>query len=154
MSLAFNGALNAKVARPIDSPTEEQESKLHIAVIFTSAEATIAALKKAGRLAESLGARISLIVPQVVPYPLPLTSPPVLLAFQEKRFREIADESPIEIRVRLYLCRDELLTLKSVLKDHSLIVIGSRKRFWPTRERRIAGKLRRMGHEVIFTETE
>jgi hypothetical protein len=105
-------------------------------------------------LAESLGARITLVVPQVVPYPLPLTSPPVLLEFQENRFREIASESPVDIRVHLYLCRDGLETLKKVLKPRSLVVIGVRKRLWPTREKSLVRKLRRAGHEVIFTETE
>ena len=54
---------------------------------------------RAGTLAESLDAQIILAVPQVVPYPLPLTSPPVLLDVQENHFREIAKESPVNIRV-------------------------------------------------------
>jgi hypothetical protein len=111
------------------------------------------ALKRTGTLAESLGARITLVVAQVVPYPLALTSPPVLLDFQERRFREIAAESPVDIRVQLYLCRDELETLKRVLKPHSLIVIGGRRRWWPTSEQKLARKLQ-TGHEVIFTEIQ
>jgi hypothetical protein len=154
MSLAFNRSLNRELGLPEAPSTEEQESRLNIAVIFTSVGATIAALKRAGTMAESLGARITLVVPQIVPYPLPLTSPPVLLEFQEKRFRNIASESPIDISVHLYLCRDELETLKTVLKPHSLVVIGGRKRFWLTREKSMARKLRRSGHDVIFTETE
>jgi hypothetical protein len=154
MSLAFNRTLNPEVKRPEPLPPEDRESRLNIAVIFTSADATVAALKKAGNLAESLGARITLMVPQVVPYPLPLTSPPVLLEFQERRFGEIAAQSPVDICVRLYLCRDSAQTLKSALTPHSLVVIGGRKRLWPTRERYLTRRLRRMGHEVIFTETE
>ena len=154
MSLAFNRTLNSGVERPEIPLVEEQESGLHISVIVTSAEATVAALEKAGSLAESLGARITLVVPQIVPFPLPLTSPPVSLEFQERRFREIAAHSPVEIRVELYLCRDGLQTLKAVLKPHSLIVIGARRRLWGTREKGLARKLRKIGHEVIFTETE
>jgi hypothetical protein len=127
--------------------------RLDIVVIFTSVNATTMALKRTGALAESLGARITLVVAQVVPYPLPLTSPPVLLDFQERRFREIAAESPVDIRVQLYLCRDELETLKRVLKPHSLIVIGGRRRWWPTSEQKLARKLQ-TGHEVIFTEIQ
>jgi hypothetical protein len=152
MSLALNRTLNPGVGRPGADSVEEKESSLNIAVIFTSADATIAALHKAGNLAESLGARITLVVPQIVPYPLPLESPPVLLEFQERRFREIAAESPVEIRVHLYLCRDGMETLKAVLKPHSLIVIGALKRFWPTREKGLARRLRRMGHEIVLTE--
>jgi hypothetical protein len=152
MTLAFNRGLN----REIDQPelVQEQESSLDVSVIFTSVDSTVAALKKAGSLAESLGGRITLVVPQIVPYPLPLTSPPVLLNFQERRFREIAKQIPANVRVQIYLCRDCMETLKCILKPHSLVVVGARKRFWPTRENGIVRKLRRMGHDVIFTETE
>ena len=154
MSLAFDQHLTTVTGLPERPDTEQEESRLEIVVIFTSVNATIAALKKAGVLAERLGARATLVVPQVVPYALPLTSPPVLLDFQEKRFREIAKESPVDIRVHIYLCRDTLETLKLVLKSRSLIVVGARRRFWPTREKSLARKLRRLGHEVIFTETD
>ena len=154
MSLAFDQRLTTVTGLPERPDTEQEESRLEIVVIFTSVNATIAALKKAGTLAERLGARATLVVPQVVPYALPLTSPPVLLDFQEKRFREIAKESPVDIRVRIYLCRDTLETLKLVLKSRSLIVVGARERFWPTREKSLARKLRRFGHEVILTETD
>src|ERR1039458_5374085 len=46
----------------------EANSKLNIAVIFTSIESTQSALRKAGALANRLRACITLIVPQVVPY--------------------------------------------------------------------------------------
>jgi hypothetical protein len=152
MSLAFNRSLKRQVTGP-DAPLTE-EASLSVAVIFTSVDSTMAALRKAGSLAENLGAQITLMVPQIVPYPLPLTSPPVLLEFQESRFENIASQSPVEIRVQLYLCRDGVETLKRILKPHSLVVIGGRKRFWPTREKGLLRKLRRAGHEVIFAETE
>ena len=133
---------------------EEAQPKLNIAVIFTSVEATLAALRSAGALGGRLGARVTLFAAQVVPYPLPLESPPVLLDFSERRFQAVAGESPVETTVRLYLCRDALETLQAVLAPRSLVVMAGRKRWWPTAERRTARKLRRQGHEVIFTEME
>jgi hypothetical protein len=133
---------------------EETDSKLAISVVFTSVESTLAALKEAGNLASSLGGRITLIVPQIVPYPLPLTSPPILVDFNERRLRVIAANCRVETRVCIYLCRDPLETLQSVLASHSLVVIGTRKRWWPTAEKRLAAKLRRAGHQVIVTERE
>jgi hypothetical protein len=41
-----------------------------------------------------------------------------------------------------------------VLSPRSLVIVGGRKRRWPTAEERLARQLRRNGHEVIFTETE
>ena len=153
MMLAWERPLTTALGLPQPPGTDPEESRLNIVVIFTSLGATIAALMRAGRLAESLGAQITLVVTQVVPYPLPLTSPPVLLDFQENRFREIAKESPVNIRVQLYLCRDRLETLSRVLKPRSIIVVGGRKRFWPLGEKRLVRTLRHAGHEVIFTET-
>ncbi len=129
-------------------------SRLDIAVIFTSVKATLAAIRKAGALARSLSARIVLVVPQIVPWPLPLDRSPVLADFSEKRFRDIARESPVDIMVRLYLCRDRREALVAGLKPRSLVVVGGRKRWWPTSEKRQAKLLRRAGHEVIFIETD
>jgi hypothetical protein len=130
------------------------KSKLEISVIFTSIKTTREAITRASALAVRLGARIALVAAQVVPYPLPLTSPPVSLKFQEDRFRELASESPVEARVQVYLCRDVLETLKKVLKPHSLVVIGGRKNGWPTREKHLARELCREGHEVVWAERE
>jgi hypothetical protein len=154
MSHAIETILVPAAARPAPPSVTEADQKLNIAVVFTSVESTLAALKEAGALANSLGARITLLVPQIVPFPLPLESPPVLLEFNERRFRVIASQSPVETTVRIYLCRDGLETLTKVLIPGSLVVIGGRKRWWPTREKKLARQLRRAGHEVVFKETE
>ena len=132
----------------------EADPKLDIAVIFTSVEATLAALKEAGALARSLGARITLLVAQVVPYPLALETPPVSIEFNERHFRLIAGQSRVETTVRIYLCRDGFEALANVLNPRSIVVIGGRRRWWPTRERKLARQLRRAGHEAVFKEME
>lgn len=54
--------------------------------------------------------------------------------------------------IRHYLSRDRLVTLAAVLKRSSIVVIGGRKKWWPTREKILAWRLRRFGHDVILTE--
>jgi len=130
------------------------EARLEITVLFTSVEPTVAALRRAGELASQLNGRITLVVPQVVPYPLPLASPPVARDFNERRFRVIAEESRAETTVQVYLCRDRYVTLESVLAERSLVVIGMRRRWWPTAEKRLIERLRKAGHEVVVTGTE
>jgi hypothetical protein len=152
MALALERMIAPVTGAPVPPFTEESGSKLDISVVFTSIEATLTALKEAGNLASSLGGRITLIVPQIVPYPLPLASPPVLIDFSERRLRVIASNSKVETRVSIYLCREPLEILRSVLKPHSLVVIGSRKSWWPTAEKRLAAKLRHFGHQVVVTE--
>ena len=154
MSLALQKLLAPATGCPDRVENGEYESRLNVDVVFTSVEPTLAALKKAGALASRLNGRVTLVVPQIVPYPLPLKTPPVLIDFNERRFRIIASESPVETTVRIYLCRDPLEALTAVLQPHSVVVVGGRRSWWPTAEKRLAGKLRRVGHEVIFTESE
>jgi hypothetical protein len=158
MALALERMIAPVTGAPSPPFAEEAGSKPNVSVVFTSVDATLAALREArcllGTQAGGLGGHITLIVPQIVPYPLPLDSAPVLVDFNERRLRVIAGGSRIETRVCIYLCRDSLETLKSVLKPHSLVVLGSRKRWWPTAEKRLAAKLRGAGHEVIVTERD
>ena len=153
MSLAFK-RLMSPATRRSEPGLDESLTDLIVAVVFTSVEATIGALRRAGTLAHQLNARIDLLVLQIVPYPLPITSPPVLLDFSERRFRVIARESTVETTVHIYLCRDRVETLAKVLRPNSLVVIGDRKQWWPTAGKRLAKQLRRAGHEVIMVETE
>jgi hypothetical protein len=154
MALALERLVTPSTRLPERSTPREVEPGLDISVVFTSVEATLTALKQAGSLANRLGAHITLVVPQIVPDHLPLDSPPVLIDWNEKRFRTIASEASVQTAVQIYLCRDRWETLSSVLKPHSLVVVGGKKRWWPTAESRLAGKLRKAGHEVIFTEKE
>ena len=125
---------------------------LHVTVVATSTESTLSALRTAGALAKDLHASIKLVVPQVVPYPLPLNQPPVPLDFSSRHFRVLAGKTPVETTVQIYLCRDREQILQSVLPPRSLVVIGGRRSWWPTPEKRLARRLRRRGHEVVLTE--
>ncbi len=146
--------------RPVTGPpglpeTGGEDSRLDIAVVFTSIESTLAALRHAGVLADRLAGRITLLVPQIVPFPVPLSSPPVLIDWNEQRFRVIAEASPVDTIVRIYLCRDRNDVLKKVLGRRSLVVLGAPRTWWRfTREKRLARELRRSGHEVVLIETE
>jgi hypothetical protein len=151
ISLALEKHLHPAIGLPSEPAAQPA---LNISVILTSFEATLLALRKAASLAGNLNACITVVVPQVVPYPLPLSSPPILLDWNERRFRTIAERSSMDTIVHLYLCRDRLETVKKVLAPGSLVVIGGRKRWWPTQESHLARQLRRDGHNVILTEME
>ena len=154
MSLALEKTLAPAPARPENPPSGETNHRLEVFVVFTSVDLTLHALQQAGVLAERLESRIMLVVPQVVPYPLPLASPPVLLDFNERRFSVLASQSPVETTVCIFLCRDRWEALQLALKPRSLVVIGGRKGWWLRPEKRLARQLRRAGHEVVLVETE
>jgi hypothetical protein len=154
ISLANKRTVRPAPGYPFLPDVEISEPRLNICVVFTSVESTLTALRKAGTLADSLGARIALLAPQVVPYPLQLENSPVPVSWNESRFEEIASQSPAATAVHIYLCRDRFQTLRSVLRSGSIVFVGCRRRSWFTSEVRLARKLRRLGHEVILTESE
>jgi hypothetical protein len=132
-------------------------NELEINVIFTDHRSTLGALKTAGALAHQLRAHINLLVPRVVPYAFPLASPPVSIQFTERRLLDFARQvaqDPMVISVQLYLCRDRRLCLLEALKPQSLVVVGGRARWWPTKETKLTKMLRFAGHRVIFDGLE
>jgi hypothetical protein len=68
--------------------------------------------------------------------------------------KEIAEEFPQIKKVSAYLCRDELETLKQVLKPPCPVVMGVRKTWWPDHDKHLAQKLRHAGYDVILIEME
>ena len=147
--------IGLRPAIPPESPLSHEcdyARVLDVNVVYTDVPGTLAALRKAGGLAANLRARIQIIVPQVVPYPLPLSRPGVHREFSERRFHTLAEGLHIDTQVQICLCRDREQLLAQALPPRSLIVIGGRKRWWPTAERALASKLCRCGHEVIYTE--
>ena len=153
MAIAMEKRPVLATGHPTHFVGEDADHRLNIAVIFTSVESTLAALKEAGGLARQLGARIRLIVPKIVPYPLPLEAPPMPGEVTEQRFRLIASGSAVETSVQICLCRDPFDTA-SVLTQGAIVVLGGAKRWWRTKNEKLARRLRRAGYEVIFKETD
>jgi hypothetical protein len=129
---------------------EDNEQHLSISVVFTTSAATLHTLKRAGELAYQLGARIRIVVPQVVPYPLPIDRPAVDPNFRLRQFRTLFFQYAIKTRIDVLLCRDAHECLKQALAPQSIVLIGGRNRWWITREKRLARVLRRSGHQVMF----
>jgi hypothetical protein len=127
---------------------------LEVNVIFTSDQGTRAALRTAGNLARQLNAGIRLLVTQVVPYTLPLEHPKVSVDFVHDRCRRMASECPevAEIRINVYLCRDRCQVLRRVLSANSLVIVGGKRRWWPTTEQKLMKVLQAEGHHVIFAD--
>jgi hypothetical protein len=127
------------------------DRKLDLKVIFTDLPKTAAALATARSMARGLGAHITLMVAQVVPYPLPLAAPDVPVEFTERLLEPLAAE---ETTVEIYLCRDRNETLRRAVPPDSLVIVGARKWrwwtcWWPSRERSLAKLLRRDGRRVL-----
>ena len=143
---------------PITTEKGHPVCPLEVVVMFTDVPGTLKALKAAAELAHSLNGRIKLLAPQVVPYPLPLESPPVSKDFNQRRFQTLASEgstpAKIDTRVELFLCRDRDNAVCQALEPEALVVMGVHQSWWPTAEKALARKLRSKGHHVIVVDSE
>jgi hypothetical protein len=135
-----------------EPPTDTADSSLEVVVLHTRTEGTLRALRTAATLANGLGARIRLLVLEVVPYPLALDAPDVPVAFTRRHFHTIAADARIETNIDIRIGRDTGQMLESALKPKSVIVMGARPGWWPTPERRLANRLKRQGHQVLFAD--
>ncbi len=136
-------------------PPADAGSRPEVVVVYTGTKHTLAALRAAARLAAGLDAHIHMVVPEVVPYPAPLEQPLVESGFSKRKFRTIAEESSIDTRVDICLCRDWEAGVLQCVKPSSLVVMCSAGRWWrPGRERRLARMLRGRGHQVILLESQ
>ena len=127
---------------------------LPVYVLFTDTDETAIALRAAADLAQSLDAAIQIIVTRVVPYPLPLTSPPIPVTFTEEQVAGIARAAGVDVAVRVYDCRDREETLAWLIPEHSVVVMSFKWHWYPTRQARLARFLRREGHEVVLVDTK
>lgn len=144
-------AVERSISSKPSGPAQE-DRQLEINVIFTTPKGTMAALKAAQELAHDLDAQTVLLVPQVVPLQFPISSPPVSIAFTQRRAYALAMDCQKDgdIRVQVYLCGDRRKCLLKVLKPQSLVLVGGKKHWWPAPEQRLVKALRADGHKVIF----
>lgn len=146
-----SGAGGARTAQaPAPAVEFGKGERLEVKVLFTTHDGTIAALKLANTLSSQLGRHAVVLLLYPVPYTLPLSWPAVSKEYLEESIRALERESPSEITVRIYLCRSPRRSLSRILPPRSLIVVGGRKRWWGSAEQRVARRLAREGHEVIF----
>jgi hypothetical protein len=136
----------ATSARPIVT----RQASIEVVVLHTTVSGTLQALKTAAQLAHGLSARIRLLVLEVVPYPLPLHQPDVSLPYTRRHFRTLAENASIETSVDIHLVRDPEEVIDSVLEPHSVVVMGAHRTWWPTARGRMAKRLKRRGHQVIY----
>jgi hypothetical protein len=125
---------------------------LRFYVVFTTPDWTRVALRAASGLARDLGARLSLLLPQIVPYPLPLECPPVQAEFTSQAVEDLIGDTEVETAVSVCLCRDRNEAVRAILPAASVVLMGVSRQLWRNRERSLARLLRADGHHTILIE--
>lgn len=138
----------------IYSDSDEYERGPEVFVIYTTHSSTHRALNAAARVASGRNARIRILVPQIVPYPLPLDRPEIDPAHLERKFTTAFQDSEMSTTVDILPCRDPWDAIHLALPSPSVVVIAGRSGWWPSAERAIARRLRKEGHHVVVTGGE
>lgn len=152
MAVVFRTPIRERRGAPVESFRWERGAGLNVHVICTSLEGAKTAFGVARKLARDLGASITVLAAQVVPYPLPLEEPPVGVEFTEQALLRMVGEEEVDTAIDVRLCRDSEETIREALAPESVVVMGGRRRWWPIREWMLAWKLRRDGHHVIYAD--
>lgn len=144
--------LDALVSRgPRGRPESLRE--LAVCVPYTNSDLTRAALTATVTLTRNLGARVTLIGVLVVPFPLPLQRPGVSLNFVEQELQAAARDIELELDAQIVIARDRQDAFRRAISPESLVVLATKKRWWPTQQAKLARLLVRAGHRVALLET-
>ena len=139
--------------RPGPEPTAWAPQQVY--VLFTDLEETLGAVRVARRLASAIGGGVTVIHFRSIGFGAPLEHPAGLSPVETEAFRARLAAEDCDARVRVCLCRDARQAIRSVIDGRSLIVIGGRRRWWPTPSNRWRRMLEAQGYLVVFvSETE
>jgi hypothetical protein len=127
---------------------------LQVVIPHRTPQFTRAALKYAASLANDLNVRLRVIDVHVVPYGVPLDQPTVSPRHLTRRIRSLAQESTQPVSAEVVYARDWEHGLRRVLSPGSLVLMAIKRSWWRTSEKRLAARLRKQGHQVIWVECE
>jgi hypothetical protein len=121
-------------------------------IVFTTIDETLAAVRVAAELGKAMAVPLTLIHFRAIPYPLSVDAPAGLSPVETDAFVERVRTEGIDVRVRVYLCRNERRAIPFAFKRHCLIVIGGHHHWWPTASERWRQRLEAAGHFVLFVD--
>ena len=129
-------------------------SSLQVVIPHRTAQLTRAALKYAASLSNDLNARIRLIDVYVVPYGVSLDEPPVNPRHLARKIRQLAQESAVPVSAEVVYARDWEQGFRRSLAPSSLVLMTIKRSWWRTSDKRLAARLRKIGHQIVWVESE
>ncbi len=130
---------------------------LSVNVVYTGPDSTVTALRAAESLVRSLGTTLHIRAMVVVPRQLAIELTFTSVQFLKRLLTDLVERTSsrhCEYVLHIYVCRDRVETLLRVLPPASLLVIGGRRRFWPTTESRLSKAAISAGHSVAFVDAK
>ena len=133
---------------------QSAEQPLHLVVLYNNPLLTARALAAAAEWAREFEAAVTLMAVYVLPYPSPLECAEGIRKRLETELTAVARSSPAAIRIKLVFARDREDACVGLLQRQSVVVMGAKDRWWPTREERLARKLAAHGHSVALIKVK
>jgi hypothetical protein len=135
-------------------PSASVTADLQVVIPHRGPELTKAALKYASSLANDLNVRLRLIDVHVVPYGVSLDHPTVSPQYLVRRIRSLARDSTLPVSAEIVYARDWEQGFRRALGPGSLVLMAIKRSWWRSSEKRLAARLRKIGHQVIWVECE
>jgi hypothetical protein len=126
-----------------------QTGILWVVIPYTSPELTKAALCHAG-VCTDLEVHVSLLDVQIVPFHRSLNDPPIDTKFSAQRLRDLVCGARVSGRADVVYARDWFDGFRRVLHPASLVIVCSKRRWWRTREEKLARILTKAGHHGVL----
>jgi hypothetical protein len=133
---------------------DRPEHPFELVVPYTDPAPTARALAAATELARGFEAAVTLMAVYVLPYPSPLECQEGIRQRLEAELTAVARTSPVRIRVKLVFARNREDAYLGLLTRQSLVVIGTKDRWWRTPEERLARRLTAGGHSVAVVKVK
>lgn len=121
-----------------------------IYVLFTGFAETLRAVMVASQLASATRGGVTVIHFRPIGFLMPLDHPSGLSPVETDAFKARLAAENCGARVRVCLCRDPRVAIRSVIDRDSLIVIGGRRGWWPSPSARWRRMLEEEGYVVVF----
>lgn len=123
----------------------------HVTVLFTGLVPTVKALTVARGIGRALGVAVSVMVVKTARYGPGGGAVPTAIDAEtdalQRRLRAAGD-----VRLRMFTASRASEALSVALAPHSLVVVGGRRRWWPTSVSRMCDWLEAHGHYVLFVD--
>jgi len=143
---------SGKVAGEVAPPAEL--SALQVVIPYRTPALTRAAFKYATNFANDLNVLIRLLDVHVVPYGVPLDEPTVNPRHLTRRLRELAHESELPVSAEVVYARDWEHGFRRSLAPGSIVLMAMKRSWWRNSDKRLAARLRKLGHQIVWVESE
>jgi hypothetical protein len=130
------------------------EGRVRIVVAYTRPALARVALASARSLTEGLSPQIVLAAVHVIPYPAAFHCPEWVRLHLERRLVRTVENSGVCAQATIALARTEEEGFRHLLAAGGAVLIGTRRRWWRTREARLAHRLERAGCKVLLVQLE